>query len=92
MLATLCSHSLATPDNQLLRRLDIQRGLFSDSYQSFDIDDQQIVYVLQENTTAITRGVAVMVADSSIAIVGQEGLAALGICLRIMLWCYKDCV
>ena len=86
MLATLCSHSLATPDNQLLRRLDIQRGLFSDSYQSFDIDDQQIVYVLQENTTAITRGVAVMVADSSIAIVGQEGLAALASELNKIGW------
>jgi hypothetical protein len=76
-LAILCSYSLAAPDNQLLRRLDIQRGLFSDTYQSFDIDNQQIVYVLQENTTAMTRGVAVMVADSGIPIVGQEGFAAL---------------
>jgi hypothetical protein len=57
--------------------LDIQRGLFSDTYQSFDIDDQPIIYVLQENTTAITRGVAIMIADSGVPIVGQEGLAAL---------------
>lgn len=77
ILATLCSHSLAAPDSQLLRRLDIQRGLFSDSYQSFDIDDESVIYVLQENTTAITRGVAVMVADSGVPIVGQAGFAAL---------------
>jgi hypothetical protein len=77
VLAALCSHSLAAPDNQLLRRLDIQRGLFADSYQSFDIDGQPIIYVLQENTTAITRGVAVMIADSGIPIVGHEGFAAL---------------
>jgi len=77
VLAALCCNSFATPDNQLLRRLDIQRGLFADTYQSFDIDDQSVIYVLQENTTAITRGVAVMIADSGIPIVGQEGFAAL---------------
>lgn len=68
---------MAAPDSQLLRRLDIQRGLFSDKYQSLNIDEQPIIYVLQENTTAITRGVAVMVADSGIPIVGQEGFATL---------------
>jgi hypothetical protein len=77
LLAALCTHSLAAPDNQLLRQLDIQRGLFADNYQSFNIDDQPIIYVLQENTTAITRGVAVLVADSGIPIVGQAGFAAL---------------
>jgi hypothetical protein len=77
VLAVLCSYSIAAPDNQLLRRLDIQRGLFSDTYQSFDIDGQPIIYVLQENTTAITRGVAVMVADSGIPLVAQEGFSAL---------------
>jgi hypothetical protein len=77
LLAAMCTQSLAAPDNQLLRQLDIQRGLFADTYQSFNIDDQQIIYVLQENTTAITRGVAVMIADSGIPIVGQEGFATL---------------
>ena len=77
ILATLCFQSFAAPDSQLLRRLDIQRGLFADTYQSFEIDDQSIIYVLQENTTAITRGVAILVADSGIPIVGQEGFAAL---------------
>jgi hypothetical protein len=57
--------------------LDIQRGLFTDTYQSLDIDGQQIIYVLQENTTAITRGVAVMIADSSIPILGQESFTSL---------------
>ncbi len=73
----MCTRSLAAPDNQLLRKLDIQRGLFADAYQTFEIDEQPIIYVLQENTTAITRGVAVLIADSGIPIVGQEGFAAL---------------
>lgn len=77
VLAALCFQSFAAPDNQLLRRLDIQRGLFADSYQSFEIDEQSIIYVLQEGTTAITRGVAVMVADTGIPIVGHDGFAAL---------------
>jgi hypothetical protein len=66
--------------------LDIQRGLFADSYQSFDIDDQPIIYVLQENTTAITRGLAVMVADSGIPILSQEGFAALASELNKIGW------
>lgn len=61
----------------MLRKLDLQRGLFSDTYQSFNIDNQTIIYVLQENTTAITRGVAVMIADSGIPILGQEGFTNL---------------
>lgn len=73
----LCSPILAAPDSQLLKRLDIQRGLFADTYQSFNIDDQPIIYILQENSTAITRGVAVMIADTGVPIVGQEGFAAL---------------
>lgn len=77
LLTTLCSHSLAAPDNQLLRRLDLQRGLFTDTYQHFDINGQPIIYVLQENTTAMTRGVAVMIADSGIPLVSQQGFSAL---------------
>jgi hypothetical protein len=77
VLAAVCTRSLAAPDNQLLRKLDIQRGLFADAYQTFEIDERPIIYVLQENTTAITRGVAVLIADSGIPIVGQEGFAAL---------------
>lgn len=86
ILAALCSHSFAAPDGQLLRQLDIQRGLFADSYQSFDINDQAIIYVLQENTTAITRGLAVMVADSGIPILSQEGFAALATELNKIGW------
>lgn len=77
VLAALSLTSFAAPDNQLLRRLDIQRGLFADSYQSFEIDEKPVIYILQENTTAITRGVAVMITDSSIPITGLEGFAAL---------------
>lgn len=77
LLALLCPKSLAAPDKQFLRKLDIQRGLFADAYQSFDIDSQPVIYVLKENTTSIARGVAVMIADSGVPIMGQEGFAAL---------------
>jgi hypothetical protein len=85
-LVVLCSHSLAGPDKQLLRKLDIQRGLFADAYQSFDIDDQPVIYVLQENTTAITRGVAVMIADSGVPMMGRKGFAALADELNTIGW------
>jgi hypothetical protein len=77
VLAAVCTRSLAAPDNQLLRKLDIQRGLFADAYQTFEIDERPIIYVLQENTTAITRGVAVLIADSGIPILSQDAFAAL---------------
>ncbi len=77
LLTGLSFNNFAALDKQLLRQLDIQRGLFADSYQSFEVDDQPIIYLLEENTTAITRGVAVMVADSGIPIAGQEGFATL---------------
>lgn len=66
--------------------MDIQRGLFSDRYQSFEINQQPVIYVLQENNTAIARGVAVMIADSGIPLVGQEGFAALASELNNIGW------
>ncbi|MBU3002360.1 alpha/beta hydrolase family protein [Paraglaciecola arctica] len=77
ILVTLCFQSYGAPDKQLLRRLDIQRGLFSDTYQSFEINDQPVIYVLRENSTAITRGVAVMIADTGVPITSQEGFSPL---------------
>ncbi|MEP1448298.1 MAG: DUF3530 family protein [Paraglaciecola sp.] len=77
ILVTLCSQSYGAPDKQLLRRLDIQRGLFSDTYQSFEIDEQQVIYVLREHTTAIARGVAVMIADTGVPITSEAGFSGL---------------
>lgn len=68
---------LATPDSSLLRKLDLQRGLFSDNYQTFELGEQSTIYVLNENTNAITRGVAVLVADSGTPIVAHSGFANL---------------
>lgn len=75
--ALLCAPIFAAPNTQLLQRLDIQRGLFADTYQSLDVEGEPSYYVLRENTTAITRGVAVMIADTGVSIVGHEGFAAL---------------
>ncbi|WP_158966773.1 DUF3530 family protein [Paraglaciecola sp. L3A3] len=70
----------------MLRQLDIQRGLFPDEYQSVELDGQQYVYVLRENTTPITRGVAVLIADSGVSMLSQQGLAMLATNLNGLGW------
>ena len=85
-LALLCFFSHAAPDIQLLDKLDIQRALFSDHYETFDIDNQQVIYVLQENTTAMTKGVAVMIGESGTPVIGQRGLAPLATQLNKIGW------
>jgi hypothetical protein len=77
LFAVLCPPSLAALDNQLLKRLDLQRGGFTNTYQSFDIDGEPVIYVLQESSSAFTRGLAVLVSDNGSPLLGQEGFSAL---------------
>ena len=77
LFAVLCFPSLAALDNQLLKRLDLQRGSFTNTYQSFDIDGESVIYVLQENSSAFTRGLAVLVSDNGSPLLGQKGFSAL---------------
>lgn len=86
IITCLSAFHLAAQDIQLPTQLDIQRGLFSDQYQSFQLDEQEVIYVIQENTTAITRGVAVLIADSGVPIVGQDGFALLANELNAIGW------
>jgi hypothetical protein len=75
-----------TMDNQLIRQLDIQRGLFADQYQVLQMQGQDVYYLLQENTNAIARGVAVLVADRGISMVGDQNLTALARELNKLGW------
>lgn len=82
VLVVLSITSFASLGDQLVQKLDLQRGLHADSYLTFEIDGQQVIYVLQENTTAITRGVAVLMADHGAPL----GLASLAEQLNNLGW------
>jgi hypothetical protein len=86
LLVLLPVQGFCAVDSQLLKTMDIQRGLFSDSYQSFDIEEQSVAYLLQENTTAITRGVAVMLGDSTQSVAADEGFLPLAKELNKLGW------
>ena len=73
-------------NSQLLKTLDLQRELFSDQYQSVEIGDQSFIYLLQENTTAITRGVAVLLADSGVTVAKKQGFVPLAQELNKLGW------
>lgn len=78
--------SNAAINSQLLKKLDLQRELFSDQYQSVEIGDQSFIYLLQENTTAITRGVAVLLADSGVTVAKKQGFVPLAQELNKLGW------
>lgn len=82
----LHGNSVAGINNQLLKKLDLQRELFSDQYQSFEINQQPFIYLLHENTTAITRGVAVLLADSGVSVAGKKGFVPLAKELNKLGW------
>lgn len=77
---------MAAPDTQLLKKLDLERTLFSEQYEKFVLNDQDILYVIQENTTAITLGVAVMISESGASVIGQNGLKPLATQLNDLGW------
>lgn len=70
----------------MLRQLDIKRGLFPDEYKSMQSDDKQVFYIEHENSTAITRGVAILISDVGTSMVSQQGLAPLAAELNKIGW------
>jgi len=67
----------AAIDQQLLHDLDLRRALFSDEYSTIKVAEQDMVLIIQENTTAISRGVAMLITDSGTSLSSQQGLAPL---------------
>ncbi|MFT2089830.1 DUF3530 family protein [Paraglaciecola sp. 2405UD69-4] len=78
--------SEAAPDTQLLKTLDLERALFSEEYKDFTLGDRQAIYLVQENTTAIALGVAIMIPESGRPIIGQKGLQPLANELNKLGW------
>ncbi|MDU0352702.1 DUF3530 family protein [Paraglaciecola aquimarina] len=70
----------------MLRQLDIQRDLFPDEYKSVEIEGRQYFYVINEKTTPLTRGIAVLIADSGVSMLSQQGLAPLSHRLNTFGW------
>ncbi|KXI28337.1 hypothetical protein AX660_18380 [Paraglaciecola hydrolytica] len=67
----------AAVDKQLLHDLDLRRALFSDEYSILDVAGQEMLVIINENTTAISRGTALLVTDNGMSINSQQGLAPL---------------
>jgi len=76
----------AAVDQQLLHDLDLRRALFSDEYSTIKVAEQDMVIIIQENTTAISRGVAMLITDSGASLSSQQGLAPLVKQLRNLGW------
>lgn len=76
----------AAIDQQLLHDLDLRRALFSDEYSTIKVAEQDMVLIIQENTTAISRGVAMLITDSGASLSSQQGLAPLVKQLRNLGW------
>lgn len=72
-----CTTVAAAVDKQLLHDLDLRRALFSDQYSSIKVGEQDMLIIINENTTAISRGTALLVTDSGSTINSQQGLAPL---------------
>lgn len=78
--------TFAAPDSQLLKQLDLQRALHPDQYKSMESEGKQVFYIEQQNTTAITKGVAILIPDTGISIASQQGLAPLARELNKLGW------
>jgi hypothetical protein len=67
----------AAVDKQLLSTLDLKRALFSDQYIKLKVAEQDLLVVLNENTNAIARGVAILLIQSNTTLTSKQGLAPL---------------
>jgi hypothetical protein len=67
----------AAIDKQLLHELDLRRAHFDDEYSTIKVAEQDMVIIINENVTAISRGVALLVTDNGAPISSQQGLAPL---------------
>lgn len=76
----------AAVDKQLLYDLDLKRELFSDEYSSLSVAEQEMLVIINENTNAIARGVALLLTDNGITATSQQGLAPLIKPLRALGW------
>lgn len=86
MVFTLSLPAKAAVDKQLLSTLDLERELFSDQYIKLTVADQDLVVVLNENTNAIARGVAVLLTESNTTLTSNQGLAPLVAYLTELGW------
>lgn len=86
LLILFSQTSLAAVDRQMLNELDLKRALFANQYTNITVDDAEKLVLLSENTTAIVRGVAILVADSGITPTSKQSLAPLSAQLNQLGW------
>ncbi|MFQ3235078.1 MAG: hypothetical protein ACI9C4_000632 [Paraglaciecola sp.] len=72
-LLTMVQAVFATPT----QIMDVEREFLPQSYQILDGPEQQVLLITSQATTALTRGVAVLVSESGISPVSDRSLAPL---------------
>ena len=86
LLFFLSCQGIAAIDPQLLAKLDIKRALLPEQYQTIDAAGQEMLVIINENTNAIPRGVAIMIGEAGRSILSQNGLAPLSHKLNALGW------
>jgi hypothetical protein len=77
---------MSVMDSHEQAKLDIERALFPEQYQTLDAGGQQVLVIIQENSNAIPRGVAIIMGEAGSSIVSQNGLAPLAPILNRLGW------
>ncbi|MDP5032959.1 MAG: alpha/beta hydrolase family protein [Paraglaciecola sp.] len=73
----MCVPVTAAVNPSVLATLDLEREFFSDRYIKLKVGDEDVLVMLQENTNAIARGVAILVTQSHTTLTSKHGLSPL---------------
>ena len=66
--------------------IDIERNLYPNQLQSMTLEGREFFYIENQNQTPITKGLAILIADTGLAMVSQRGLAPLAAKLNELGW------
>jgi hypothetical protein len=67
-------------------RLDIERAMFADSYELLNVGDEEVILVVQQNTSPFSRGTAVLIGEAGRGPLSQDNLAPLASYLNKYGW------
>jgi hypothetical protein len=82
----LSFQAISAMDSQVQAKLDLERELFPEQYETLDFSGQQVSVIINENTNVIPRGVAIMMGEVGRSMVSQNALAPLAQKLNRLGW------
>jgi hypothetical protein len=86
LLFSLSFQAISAFDSQEQAKLDLQRALFPEQYQSLDVSGQAQLVIIHENTNAIPRGIAILMGEAGHSVMSRDGLAPLAQKLNGLGW------